>query len=98
MERGRGSCYCWNGIVDKYSGARVWISCGPQLFNFRCVCKTMVTNDCLDLVDRAGCRILQVRNPWSSPGVPKPSFSMTELRESLLEESIDDDPAVGTFW
>ena len=53
------------------------------------------------MIDRRRRRLLQVRNPWSRRGIPKSTFSTTELRDSLEEadlETITDDSSVGTFW
>ena len=54
------------------------------------------------MIDRRGQRLLHVRNPWSRRGIPKSTFSTTELRDSLEDtsdlETMTDDPSVGTFW
>jgi hypothetical protein len=61
----------------------------------------------LDIVDRHGRRLLQVRNPWSRGGVPQSSFTTNDMLEALPSQSSREttatelapaDPSLGTFW
>lgn len=60
----------------------------------------------VDIVDRGGRRLLQVRNPWSRGGIPRSSFTISELLDALPPtesgnvdtELTSADAELGTFW
>lgn len=57
----------------------------------------------VDIVDRGRRRLLQVRNPWSKGGVPRSSFTTSDLLDALPEGNAETDlapadPELGTFW
>ena len=97
--RWRRSCYNRNWIAYDCGRKRIWTSGRSQLFNIRYI--ALWDKIDLDIVDRDGRRLIQVRNPWSKGGILKSSFSTVELRDALSDDQnqkFGPDVSRGTFW